>query len=338
MRMKQCIIEYYADKKKDADKKKNKETLRYLEKEMIIRAVVGVPAAFQNEERKATERAIKIAGMEMIRMTNEPTAAAYAYGEKLPEGHSLVFDFGGGTLDITIIEKKVENGEEKLNVVRSVGDPFLGGNDIDNNIIKFIEDEMDKICDLNGIDQNDLAKKKERFSSRIKKEAERMKIAISERYYQGEDESGANCSCDLSLEFLGFDDLEDPIILTYEQFDAMNKDIFNKCKTLINKALSESCLTKSKIKKVLLSGGSSKCPEIKILLNEMFGNAVDTSNTEFELLVCKGCSRVANDETTGVTGQSVQDVCSQPITIPLKDDVLKVFDIGDKIPSKKSYC
>ena len=303
-----------------------------------LRAVVGVPAMFGTNERKATENAVKMAGIELVSLINEPTAAAKAY--QMNDGLLFVFDFGGGTLDISILEYSDSNSK----VITSRGDSMLGGNDIDYNIMKLLMEKVRKIGteDLFYSDEeiDEIIEKRIRF---FKEKAEEMKKDLSIVYERDRMNSIVVTDCG----FLGkeyeemFEDEE--ISMTYLEFKKINEDVFKRCRKLIDKALEESGKDKNEITKVLMVGGSCKCPEVKTLLSDYFGSQViDTNHTDFDLMVCKGLARFALKLRHDVhcVNESFGDVTSKKISMVVKDEFgndifQKIFGKNRPVPCKE---
>ncbi|EDR24086.1 heat shock protein 70kD, putative [Entamoeba dispar SAW760] len=289
---------------------KVKELILKIHKNVTIKAVIGVPAAFGDEERRATERAVKMAGIELIRMVNEPTAAAMAY--EIKDGSVFVFDFGGGTLDISVIN--YVNGRPQVKV--TMGDPFLGGNDIDYNIQKYLIEEIKErakgSCSEEEI--NNIIEKKKGV---LKNCAEDLKKGLSEKYNKSREATKVECTIDI-----GIKDLEDQSFeLTYTKFLELNQEIFKRCQELMKRALRKSGYTQKTIDHVLMVGGSCKCPRIKGMLIDFFGSEkVDQINTDFDLLVCKGCAFLAQSIATEDISNILEgEIASKTIGIELMD-------------------
>ncbi|EKE39420.1 hypothetical protein ENUP19_0121G0047 [Entamoeba nuttalli] len=288
---------------------KIKDLILKVHPNVTVKAVVGVPAAFGDDERKATEQAIKMAGIEPIRMVNEPTAAAMAYEKK--DGVLYVFDFGGGTLDISVI-KFVEG---VMQIKTTIGDPFLGGNDIDFNIQKYLIEEIKKRADDLGVDEEEVITAIENKKSKIKNYAEELKIKLSNSYVNKREVAQAECLIEIGIEAL-----EEPFELTYSKFLELNQEIFNRCKELMIKALQRSRYNKNAIDHVLMVGGSCKCPAIKAMLVDFFGNdKVDQTNVDFDLLVCKGCALCAQSIGEDISNILEGEIASKTIGIELMD-------------------
>ena len=225
--------------------------------EEIKKAVITVPAYFNDNQRTATKDAGKIAGLEVVRLVNEPTAAAMAYGlDKEGEHKILVFDLGGGTLDVTIMEF----GDGTFTVLSTSGDTQLGGTDMDNAIIKWIFEEFKKQENIN------LEEDKVAFQ-RIREAAEKAKIELSTvleteinlPYITATNQGPKHLS--LKLARAKLEQLVDPII--------------KKCVHPIEQALKDADLSKEDIKKLILVGGPTRMPIIQKFLDDKLGKKVE---------------------------------------------------------------
>ncbi|WP_174733502.1 Hsp70 family protein [Mesobacillus harenae] len=243
------------------------QILRYLKKsaedflgEAVTEAVVTVPAYFSDSQRKATQKAGELAGLKVERIINEPTAAAIAYGmENLEKDQNiLVYDLGGGTFDVSV----VEIFEGVVEVKASAGDNHLGGVDFDNALTEWISTNFQK---QEGIDLFSIGSQKEinERKARIKLEAENIKKSLSSQK-----------TVAINLPFIAMHN-NAPISIntsiTREEFEAMIGDMARKTITEVEKALSDSKLSVDEIDEVLLVGGSTRIPLIQQLVEEKFG-------------------------------------------------------------------
>ena len=238
--------------------KKLKEMAEAELNKRVKKAVITVPAYFNNSQRELTKIAGKLAGLEVLKIINEPAAAALAYG--LDENNDnknkkiLVFDLGGGTFDVTILS--LEYDDEKIfEVLSTDGDTHLGGQDFDQELFnlanqKFAYENND--CDLNG----SLAGK-----TRVKKACENAKIILSEK---------EQTTIKLERVYLG-EDLE--ITFTKEQFEKLCKPYFDKCLIIVDNALKLARLKENDINEVVLIGGSTRIPYIRNMLKNKFKNS-----------------------------------------------------------------
>ena len=227
--------------------------------EKVTSAVITVPAYFNDAQRQATKDAGKIAGLDVLRIVNEPTAAALAYGlEKEKSEKVLVFDLGGGTFDVSILEI----GDGVHEVLSTSGDTHLGGDDFDQKVMDWICDEFQK---QEGIDlRND-----KQAMQRVKEAAEKAKIELS-----------SVMETSISLPFITADangpkHLE--LSLTRAKFEDLCRDLLNRCKTPVENALRDAGVTKNDINEVVLVGGSSRIPAVQQLVKEYTGKEPNQS-------------------------------------------------------------
>ena len=227
--------------------------------EKVTSAVITVPAYFNDAQRQATKDAGKIAGLDVLRIVNEPTAAALAYGlEKDKPEKVLVFDLGGGTFDVSILEI----GDGVHEVLSTSGDTHLGGDDFDQKIMDWMCDEFKK---QEGIDlRND-----KQAMQRVKEAAEKAKCELS-----------SVMETNINLPFITADangpkhlDLN----LTRAKFEDLSRDLLNRCKTPVETALKDAGVTKADINEVVLVGGSSRIPAVQQLVKEYTGKEPNQS-------------------------------------------------------------
>lgn len=224
------------------------------ESKNIQRAVITVPAYFNDIQRQATKDAGRIAGLDVMRVINEPTAAALAYGiDKNTVGNIAVYDLGGGTFDISILE--VDNGV--FHVKSTNGDTFLGGEDFDSEFMKFLINLYEQ--------QEDIKLDKKLISTEnLKKAAEQAKIDLSSKL-----------STNITVEnIVPGQDLD--LNVTREQLESVIKRIAQRTIEPCEKAIKDAGLSKSDIKKVILVGGMTKMPYIRKLVEEIFGIVPNT--------------------------------------------------------------
>jgi molecular chaperone DnaK len=221
--------------------------------EKITQAVITVPAYFNDSQRQATKDAGKIAGLEVLRIVNEPTAAALAYGlDKKKDETIAVYDFGGGTFDISILEV----GEGVVEVKSTNGDTHLGGDDIDQKVIEWIVEEFKKD---QGIDLS-----KDRMAmQRLKEAAEKAKMELS-----------TVMETDISLPFITAD-ASGPkhlsLRLTRSRFEQLVEEILQRSVGPCKRALEDAGVKSSDIDEVVLVGGSTRIPRVQTIVKELFG-------------------------------------------------------------------
>ncbi len=225
--------------------------------EKITKAVITVPAYFNDNQRTATKDAGEIAGLEVVRLVNEPTAASMAYGlDKEGEHKILVFDLGGGTLDVTIMEF----GDGTFTVLSTSGDTQLGGTDMDNIIVDWIADEFRK---QEGIDL-----RKDRMAlQRVREAAEKAKIELS-----------TVLETDINLPYITADK-EGPkhlsLRLTRSKLEQLLEPIIRRCIHPVEQALEDAKLAKDDIKKIILVGGPTRMPVVQKFIEEKVGKKVE---------------------------------------------------------------
>ena len=258
--------------------------------EKVTSAVITVPAYFNDAQRQATKDAGKIAGLDVLRIVNEPTAAALAYGlEKEKSEKVLVFDLGGGTFDVSILEI----GDGVHEVLSTSGDTHLGGDDFDQKVMDWICDEFKKQegIDLRGDKQ---------AMQRVKEAAEKAKCELS-----------SVMETNINLPFITADangpkhlDLN----LTRAKFEDLCRDLLNRCKTPVENALKDAGVTKSDINEVVLVGGSTRIPAVQQLVKEYTGKEPNQSVNPDEV-VAVGAAIQA-----GVLAGEVKDIVLLDVT------------------------
>ena len=238
--------------------RKMKQTAEDYLGESVSEAVITVPAYFNDSQRQATKDAGRIAGLEVKRIINEPTAAALAFGLDKKEGDRkiAVYDLGGGTFDVSIIEISSVDGEHQFEVLSTNGDTFLGGEDFDNRIIDFLSDEFKK---ENGVDltKDILAKQ------RLKEAAEKAKIELS-----------SSVQTEVNLPYIT-EDSSGPkhlvVKLTRAKFESLVDDLIQRTIAPCETALKDSGLSASDIADVILVGGQTRMPKVQEKVKEIFG-------------------------------------------------------------------
>ncbi|CAJ1963229.1 unnamed protein product [Cylindrotheca closterium] len=216
----------------------------------VTRAVVTVPAYFNDDQRQATKDAGRIAGLTVERIINEPTAAAIAYGmnKNMDDKNVLVFDLGGGTFDVTLLN--IDDGS--FEVLASHGDTHLGGEDFDQRVMQYFIKKMQK---SQGVDIS----KDTRALQKLRKEVERVKRALSSQ-------PQARLEVD---DIISGHDLQET--LTRARFEELNSDLFKRTMGPVKEVLDRSNLTKEDVDQIVLVGGSTRIPKIQQLLSDYFG-------------------------------------------------------------------
>ncbi|MFL9710815.1 molecular chaperone DnaK [Methylobacillus sp. Pita1] len=238
--------------------RKMKKTAEDYLGEEVTEAVITVPAYFNDAQRQATKDAGRIAGLDVKRIINEPTAAALAFGLDKQEGDRkiAVYDLGGGTFDISIIEISEIDGEHQFEVLSTNGDTFLGGEDFDNRLIDFLADEFKK---ENGLDlRNDLLAKQ-----RLKEAAEKAKIELS-----------SSTQTEVNLPYITAD-ASGPkhlvVKITRAKFESLVEDLIERSIKPCEVALKDAGVKVSDIQDVILVGGQTRMPKVQEKVKEFFG-------------------------------------------------------------------
>ena len=238
--------------------KKMKKTAEDILGETITEAVITCPAYFNDSQRQATKDAGRIAGLDVKRIINEPTAAAIAYGEDKAKGEQkiAVYDLGGGTFDISIIDIDEIDGEKTFEVLATNGDTHLGGEDFDNRIINYLVEEFKN-------QQNVDLRKDQLALQRLKEAAEKAKIELS-----------SSQQTDVNLPYITADATGPKhmnIKITRAKLEALVEDLVNKTLDPVRTALNDAGLSVSEINDVILVGGQTRMPMVQKLVADFFG-------------------------------------------------------------------
>ncbi|MGV8939453.1 MAG: molecular chaperone DnaK [Allorhizobium sp.] len=297
---------------------KMKETAEAYLGEKVEKAVITVPAYFNDAQRQATKDAGRIAGLEVLRIINEPTAAALAYGLDKKEGKTIaVYDLGGGTFDISILEI----GDGVFEVKSTNGDTFLGGEDFDMRLVEYLANEFKKD---NGID----LKNDKLALQRLKEAAEKAKIELS-----------SSQQTEINLPFITADASGPKHLtmkLTRAKFENLVDDLVQRTVAPCKAALKDAGLTAAEIEEVVLVGGMSRMPKVQEIVKQLFGKEPHKGVNPDEV-VAMGAAIQA-----GVLQGDVKDVLLLDVTpLSLGIETLggvftRLIDRNTTIPTKKS--
>jgi molecular chaperone DnaK len=295
--------------------KLKKDAEAYLGEE-VTEAVITVPAYFNDSQRQATKDAGRIAGLEVKRIINEPTASALAFGMDKPKGDTkiAVYDLGGGTFDISIIEIAEIEGEHQFEVLSTNGDTFLGGEDFDSRVIEFLASEFKK---ESGVDvHNDpLA------LQRLKEAAEKAKIELS-----------SSQQTDVNLPYITAD-ASGPkhlnVKLTRAKLESLVEELINRTKGPCEMALKDAKLTAADINDVILVGGQTRMPKVQEMVKSIFGKE-PRKDVNPDEAVALGAAIQA-----GVLGGEVKDVLLLDV-IPLSLGIETMGGVMTKLIEKNT--
>jgi molecular chaperone DnaK len=297
---------------------KMKETAEAHLGQKVDQAVITVPAYFNDAQRQATKDAGKIAGLEVLRIINEPTAAALAYGlDKSKAGTIAVYDLGGGTFDVSILEI----GDGVFEVKSTNGDTFLGGEDFDMRLVGYLADEFQKEQGIN-LRNDKLA------LQRLKEAAEKAKIELS-----------STTQTEINLPFITADQTGPKHLtmkLTRAKFEALVDDLVQKTIEPCRKALKDAGLTAAEVGEVVLVGGMTRMPKVQEVVKQLFGKEPHKGVNPDEVVAIGAAIQA------GVLQGDVKDVLLLDVTpLSLGIETLggvftRIIDRNTTIPTKKS--
>ncbi|KAJ4481058.1 heat shock protein 70 family [Lentinula aciculospora] len=297
---------------------KMKETAEAYLGEKVTHAVVTVPAYFNDAQRQATKDAGVIAGLQVLRIINEPTAAAIAYGlnKKAGETQIIVYDLGGGTFDVSLLS--IDDGV--FEVLATAGDTHLGGEDFDNRVIDYLVKAYKK---KTGTDVS----KNLRALGKLKREVEKAKRILSSQQ-------------STRIEIESFEDGNDfSETLTRAKFEELNMDLFRKTMKPVEQVLKDANVKKDDIDEIVLVGGSTRIPKVQQLLKEYFGGKEPSKGINPDEAVAYGAA-VQGGILSGAEGTAdvvLVDVCPLTLGIETTGGVMtKLIPRNTVIPTKKS--
>lgn len=288
--------------------------------EDVTDAVITVPAYFEDSQRQATKEAGQIAGLNVLRIVNEPTAAALAYGLEKGEQEQtiLVFDLGGGTFDVSLLEI----GDGVVEVMATAGDNQLGGDDWDQRIVDWL---VDKFKASQGVDLT----KDKRAVQRLREAAEKAKIELS-----------SSQSANINLPYITVDSEKNPLFLdetlSRTEFQKITQDLLDRTKAPFNQVIKDAGLSLSEVDHVVLVGGSTRMPAVSDLVKEMTGKDPNKGVNPDEV-VAVGAALQAGVLRGEVKDVLLLDVTPLSLGIETKGGVMtKLIERNTTIPTKKS--
>ncbi|MPZ65651.1 MAG: molecular chaperone DnaK [Pseudonocardiaceae bacterium] len=289
--------------------------------EDVTDAVVTVPAYFEDAQRQATKEAGQIAGLNVLRIVNEPTAAALAYGLDKGEKEQtiLVFDLGGGTFDVSLLEI----GDGVVEVRSTSGDNHLGGDDWDERVIDWL---VEKFKNSQGID----LKKDKMALQRLREAAEKAKIELS-----------GSSSANINLPYITVDSDKNPLFLdetlSRAEFQRITSDLLDRCRQPFQSVIKDAGISVSEINHVVLVGGSTRMPAVNDLVKELTGGKEPNKGVNPDEVVAVGAALQAGVLKGEVKDVLLLDVTPLSLGIETKGGVMtKLIERNTTIPTKRS--
>lgn len=295
----------------------------------VTEAVITVPAYFNDAQRTATTNAGEIAGLKVLRIINEPTAAALAYGlDRKKEETVLVFDLGGGTFDVSLLEiGKTEDGGAVLEVLSTSGDTNLGGDDWDQRIVEYVAEEFKKETAI------DLKKDKQALQ-RVREAAEKAKIELS-----------SVVQTNINLPFISSTP-EGPahldVNLSRAKFEELTRDLVERCKGPFERAISDAKIKAAEIDEIVLVGGSTRMPMIHDLVRQLGGGKEPNKGVNPDEVVAIGAAVQAGvlaGDTSATKGGGILLLDVTPLTLGIETMggvMTKLIERNTTIPTRKS--
>ncbi|PRQ22589.1 putative Heat shock protein 70 family [Rosa chinensis] len=281
----------------------------------VKNAVITVPAYFNGSQRQATKNAAKMAGLNVIRIINEPTAAAIAYGLDKKAGSEskrtvMIFDFGGGTIDVSLLVI----GDGVFDVMATAGDTHLGGEDFDNKMVNYCAEQFKRKHDLDVSGNS-------RALTRLKNACEKAKRRLS-----------FTSSVDIDIDCLD-QGIDFNATITRAKFEQLNMNFFKKCMEPVKKCLSDACMDAGNVDDVVLAGGSSRIPKVQELLQDVFNGKELCKGINPDEAIAYGAAVQAAvlNGCGNQNGNRLQDAVLNGCGIP-NGNRLKNFTLSDVTP------